>query len=142
MMKVNANRKVLLTGASAYLGSHVLDVFLRAGYIVKATVRNQKKVDQVAARYSIFLFFTFLILTHHSGSHNTKIDLKPTVFNRLVKGTFTFILFSHSTSHIISRGFQISGIIHTASPFKFQVTGNKKDLAPSLSSNLLRNIRV
>jgi nucleoside-diphosphate-sugar epimerase len=52
MVKVNANRKVLLTGASGYLGSHVLDVFLRAGYIVKATVRNQKKADQVAARYT------------------------------------------------------------------------------------------
>ena len=50
MVAYNSNRKVLLTGASGYLGAHVLEVLLRGGYNVRATVRSQKKADQVTAR--------------------------------------------------------------------------------------------
>jgi NAD dependent epimerase/dehydratase family len=51
MVAVSANRKVLLTGASGFLGSHVLEVLLRGGYDVCATVRSQQKAKQVSLRY-------------------------------------------------------------------------------------------
>ena len=44
---------VLLTGASGYLGAHVLLILLNRGYRVRVTARSQAKVDEIAAKYVV-----------------------------------------------------------------------------------------
>jgi nucleoside-diphosphate-sugar epimerase len=42
---------VLLTGASGYIGSHVLDLLMKQQYTVIATVRNDQQSDYFAEKY-------------------------------------------------------------------------------------------
>src|SRR5882672_4603876 len=42
--------RIFLTGGSGYVGSAVLDAFVRAGHKVDALVRNKEKAAQVQAR--------------------------------------------------------------------------------------------
>ncbi|GAA5861467.1 hypothetical protein JCM3774_000258 [Rhodotorula dairenensis] len=44
-------KTVLVTGASGFLASYVVDAFLDAGWKVKGTVRNKSKADHILARY-------------------------------------------------------------------------------------------
>ncbi|BGP52862.1 hypothetical protein JCM8202_003944 [Rhodotorula sphaerocarpa] len=44
-------KTVLVTGASGFLASYVVDSFLEAGWKVKGTVRNKAKADHLLARY-------------------------------------------------------------------------------------------
>lgn len=43
---------VLLTGASGFLATHVLDTLVARGYAVTATVRSQAKGEHIAAKYA------------------------------------------------------------------------------------------
>jgi len=43
--------KVLLTGGSGFIASHVLDVLLKRGYTVVATVRSQDKGARIRANH-------------------------------------------------------------------------------------------
>lgn len=40
-----------MTGPSGYVGAHVLDQLLSKGYKVRGTVRSQRKIDQITAKY-------------------------------------------------------------------------------------------
>merc|ERR1711939_173005 len=42
---------VLVTGASGFLASYVIDQFLQAGYLVKGTVRSKAKGESILTRY-------------------------------------------------------------------------------------------
>ena len=42
------SRRVLLTGANGFLGSHILSELLDNGFFVRGVVRSQSKADQIA----------------------------------------------------------------------------------------------
>ncbi|GAA5980744.1 hypothetical protein JCM10908_001761 [Rhodotorula pacifica] len=44
-------KTVLVTGATGFLASYVVDAFLSAGWKVKGTVRDKSKADHILARY-------------------------------------------------------------------------------------------
>lgn len=48
---MTAHKKVFLTGASGFVASHVLELLVKQGYSVKATVRSQDKADYILTRY-------------------------------------------------------------------------------------------
>ena len=68
----------LVTGATGFIGAHVLDEILRRGHKVRAAVRSKSKAEQIAQarpQYSNLLEFTFID------------DLtSPGVFDDAVKG--------------------------------------------------------
>ena len=53
----------LVTGATGFIGAHVLDEILRRGHKVRAAVRSKSKAEQIAQarpQYSNLLEFTFI----------------------------------------------------------------------------------
>jgi len=91
---------ILLTGASGFVGTHVLKAFLESGYNVKATVRSDEKAKNVAA-----------IFPEHKEQLSFAIVediVADNAFDEAVK--------------------DVSGVVHTASPFHTQPKDNKKDL--------------
>jgi len=100
--------RVLITGASGFLATHVIAKALEAGYSVRGTVRSKAKGDAIQRRYS------------HLGD---KFDI--VVVNDLVTGDLTEAL----------KG--ISAVIHVASPFTGVVHDPKKDmLDPAIEGTL------
>jgi nucleoside-diphosphate-sugar epimerase len=57
-------QKVLVTGATGYIGAQLVGQLLQKGYHVRAGVRNQKKADALAARYYFILFIFFHPVVH------------------------------------------------------------------------------
>lgn len=94
------NEKVLVTGASGYIASHVLDILLKRGYAVRGTVRSQKKADFIINKYP---------------QYKDKLDF-VIVEDIANEGAFEGALDG------------ISGIFHLASPFHFKINDNKKDM--------------
>jgi len=91
----------LVTGASGFVGAHVLDLLLKRGYHVRGTVRSQRKADQILAQYPQY------------------------------KGKLDFVIVEDISRENAFQGKLdgISGIFHVASPFHFKVTtSNKVDL--------------
>ncbi|KAI0073870.1 NAD(P)-binding protein [Panus rudis PR-1116 ss-1] len=90
----------LVTGASGFIGAHVLDELLRRGYRVRGTTRSASKAEQMKrdrSQYAHLLDFAFID------------DLtRPGVFDEAVKG--------------------VDGILHVASPVKYDVTDVEKEL--------------
>ncbi|KAL2066206.1 hypothetical protein VTL71DRAFT_2277 [Oculimacula yallundae] len=94
--------KVLLTGGSGFIAAHVLDILLKHGHTVITTVRSQAKADKIQSAHP------------DAGS---KLSFKI-VEDIAVEGAF-------------DEAVKIDGleaVIHTASPFHFNVTDTKKDL--------------
>lgn len=44
-------KKVFITGATGFIGAHVLHVLVKNGYHVRASTRTQKKGELNTARY-------------------------------------------------------------------------------------------
>lgn len=99
---------VLITGASGFVASHVVNAFLSRGYKVRGTVRSEEAANKVMShsRYSNQL--SMVIVPDMAA---------PNAFDEAVKG--------------------VSGVIHTASPFALEVEDNDRDLLqPAIQGTL------
>ncbi|KAH7370568.1 putative NADPH-dependent methylglyoxal reductase GRP2 [Rhexocercosporidium sp. MPI-PUGE-AT-0058] len=94
--------KVLLTGGSGFIAAHVLEILLKHGHTVITTVRSQAKADKIQS-------------AHPSAGKSLSFKIVEDI---AVEGAF-------------DEAVKIDGleaVIHTASPFHFNVTDTKKDL--------------
>jgi len=96
--------RVLLTGGSGFIAAHVLDILLKNGHRVVTTVRSQEKADKIAKA--------------HSSYGKDKLDFaivediaQENAFDKAVVSDPPF-----------------EAVIHTASPFHFNVTDVQKEL--------------
>lgn len=91
---------ILVTGATSFVGTHVIRVFLENGYTVRGQVRNEASAHKV---HKVF---------PDAGARLTTVVVPditlPGAFDDAVK--------------------DVAGVIHTASPFVFAVEDNEKDL--------------
>ncbi|KAH8685714.1 putative cinnamoyl-CoA reductase [Tricladium varicosporioides] len=104
-----AGKTVLVTGGSGYVAAEVLNAFLKRGYKVRTTVRNEASANKIRKSHSKYLAqLSFAIVT----------DLEtPGGFDEAVKG--------------------VDGVIHTASPFVLSVEDNERDLLkPAINGTL------
>ncbi|KAF9890129.1 hypothetical protein FE257_006290 [Aspergillus nanangensis] len=93
---------VLITGASGFIATHIVDAFLQAGHTVRGTVRSQSTADRVKQTFLEYVSkdkLTFAIVPDIGVPH---------AFDEAVKG--------------------VTGVIHTASPFEFKVDDNEQDI--------------
>ncbi|KAA8573701.1 hypothetical protein EYC84_005272 [Monilinia fructicola] len=96
---------VLLTGGSGFIAAHILDFLLSRGHTVVTTVRSQQKIDAIKAA--------------HPNAHPSQLEFyivediaKDNAFDECIKAV----------------GPGLDAVLHTASPFHFNVTDTKKDL--------------
>jgi len=96
--------RVLLTGGSGFIAAHVLDILLKRGHSVVTTVRSQAKADKIKQA--------------HSSYKSDKLDFaivediaQENAFDKAVVSDPPF-----------------EAVIHTASPFHFNVTDVQKEL--------------
>ncbi|KAK0470563.1 hypothetical protein IW261DRAFT_1008152 [Armillaria novae-zelandiae] len=94
-----ASERILVTGATGFLGSHVVIKALESGYSVRGTVRSPSKAKEVRTFWS---------------SYGDRFD--TAIVPDLIDGDFTEAL----------KG--ISAVIHVASPFFRSVNDPRKDL--------------
>ncbi|ROV98774.1 hypothetical protein VMCG_06786 [Cytospora schulzeri] len=91
---------ILITGATSFVGTHVIKTFLANGYYVRGQVRNESSAKKV---HKVF---------PNAGETLTTVVVPDITtagaFDEAVKG--------------------VDGVIHTASPFQFEVKDNVKDL--------------
>ncbi|RKF77794.1 Ketoreductase azaE [Golovinomyces cichoracearum] len=95
--------KVLVTGGSGFIATHVLKVLLQNGYNVIATVRSRNKAEKVKEALA--------------GVSSSSLDLRI-VEDMAQPGAFDQVL--------RTEGLEV--VIHTASPFQLKVENVKKDL--------------
>ncbi|KAF7134161.1 hypothetical protein CNMCM5793_005840 [Aspergillus hiratsukae] len=100
---------ILVTGASGFVASHIIQSFLEAGYEVRGTVRSSSTAERIRSRYPLFLKqLSFAIVPDIAT---------PGAFDEAVKG--------------------VRGVIHTASPFVLDVTDNERELLqPAIQGTL------
>ncbi|XXG98838.1 hypothetical protein Hte_005168 [Hypoxylon texense] len=96
--------KVLLTGGSGFIATHILQQLLERGYSVVTTVRSQEKADKIKEAYPDL------------GSDRLDFAIVPDVAQ---SNAFDAALISDPP---------FKAVIHTASPFHFNATDIKKDL--------------
>ncbi|SCZ90250.1 BZ3500_MvSof-1268-A1-R1_Chr1-3g01869 [Microbotryum saponariae] len=101
-------KTVLVTGASGFLASYVIDAFLKAGWNVRGTVRDLSKGQHLQDRYP-------------SGSPLKLVQVKDLV-----------------TGEGLEEAIQAcDAIAHVASPYHFNITDPKKDLLdPAIEGTL------
>lgn len=98
-------RTELISGSgSGFIAAHVLDVLLEHGHSVVTTVRTQSKADAIKKA--------------HPGATKEKLDF-VIVEDIAKEGAF---------DHAVKSDPPFEAVIHTASPFHFNVTDAKKDL--------------
>lgn len=91
---------ILITGVSGYIGAHIAQVFLHAGYNVRGTVHFLSSAPSIQARYPGFEDnLTFAVVPDVEASDAFSLAVKDVV-----------------------------GVIHAASPFSLSVTDNEKEL--------------
>ncbi len=101
-------QRVLLTGGNGFIGAHILAQLLEHNFSVRAIVRSQSKVNQLANDFP---------------NHGSKLDFAivpdmtlPGAFNEVVKSSPPF-----------------DTVIHTASPFLYRaVSSNQEFLDPAI----------
>lgn len=91
---------ILVTGASSFVGTHVIKTFLKNGYHVRGQVRNAGSAEKVRKAFPT------------AGDTLTTVEVPditvPGAFDEAVK--------------------DVAGVIHCASPFVMQVEDNERDL--------------
>ncbi|EJD54268.1 putative NAD dependent epimerase/dehydratase [Auricularia subglabra TFB-10046 SS5] len=95
--------RVLLTGASGFIAAHVMDQLLKKGFWVRATVRNEKKKQEILdalPEYTSQLEFVLVPDIAKKGAFNEAVKAEP----------------------------GLDYIVHTASPFHFHAKDIKKDM--------------
>ena len=97
-------KRVLLTGANGFLGTHILSQLLASDCSVRAIVRSQKKADQVRSDHST------------ASQQDLDFGIVPDI---TAPGAFDTVVKSEPP---------IDLVIHTASPFLYKaVSDNLKD---------------
>lgn len=113
--------RVLLTGGSGFIAAHTLDVLLSHGHSVVTTVRSQEKADKIKEENQTYV---------DQGKLDFAIvpDIaQPDAFEKAVVSDPPF-----------------EAVLHTASPFHFNVTDVKKDLLdPAIigTTGILKSIK-
>ncbi|KAL6706537.1 Glycine-rich RNA-binding protein 2, mitochondrial [Coniothyrium glycines] len=97
--------RVLLTGGSGFIAAHTLDVLLNHGHSVVTTVRTQEKADKIKESY--------------------KIDVDN---GRLSFAIVPDIAKENAFDQAVISDPPFEAVLHTASPFHFNVTDVQKDL--------------
>ena len=96
--------RVLLTGGSGFIASHILDILLAHKHSVVTTVRSQEKADGIKKAYPKVtkdqLDFTIVPDIESAGAFDKAVVSDP----------------------------PFEAVIHAASPFHFNITDIKKDL--------------
>ncbi|KAI9837155.1 MAG: methylglyoxal reductase (NADPH-dependent) gre2 [Sclerophora amabilis] len=96
--------RVLLTGGSGFIAAHVLEYLLQHGHSVVTTVRTTEKAQKIKEA--------------HPNIGKDKLDF-ALVEDIAKEGAF---------DHAVRSDSPFEAVIHTASPFHFNVTDTKKDL--------------
>ncbi|KFY65715.1 hypothetical protein V497_01306, partial [Pseudogymnoascus sp. VKM F-4516 (FW-969)] len=96
--------RVLLTGGSGFIAAHVLESLLTRGHSVVTTVRSQEKADKIKQAYP--------------DLGKDRLDF-AIVEDIAQEGAFDKAVISDPP---------FESVIHTASPFHFNITDTKKDL--------------
>ncbi|KAI9673477.1 MAG: methylglyoxal reductase (NADPH-dependent) gre2 [Caeruleum heppii] len=96
--------RVLLTGGSGFIAAHVLEILLEHGHSVVTTVRSEEKAAKIRSAHSQYpeskLSFSIVPDIAVDGAFDTAVQSDP----------------------------PFEAVIHTASPFHFNVQDVKKDL--------------
>ena len=112
-------KRVLLTGANGFLGSHILSLLLKSSYSVRAIVRSQSKANQVLKDF-------------------------PEAGASLDFGIVPDITTPHAFDSVIQSQPPFDAVIHTASPYLYAVVSdNLKDfLEPAVkgTEEILKSI--
>ncbi|OBT48307.1 hypothetical protein VE00_01256 [Pseudogymnoascus sp. WSF 3629] len=112
--------RVLLTGGSGFIATHVLNVLLKQGHSVVTTVRSQDKADKIRKA--------------HSSFGKDKLDFSI-VEDIAVEGAF---------DNAVKSDPPFEAVIHTAGPFHFNVTDVQKQLLdPAIlgTAGILKSIK-
>lgn len=112
--------RVLLTGGSGFIAAHVLDYLLEHGHSVVTTVRSQQKADKIKEA--------------HPKYGKDKLDFSL-VEDIAQEGAFDKAVVSDPP---------FEAVIHTASPFHFNVTDVQKQLLdPAIigTTGILKSIK-
>jgi len=107
---------VLITGASGFVATHVVDSFLKAGYAVRGTVRSEDTAEKVRRTFPQYADKLSFAIVPDIGA--------PHAFDEAAKG--------------------VRGVIHTATPFQIEVENNERDLLiPAIegTNNLLDAVK-
>ncbi|KAF1959875.1 NAD(P)-binding protein [Byssothecium circinans] len=113
--------RVLLTGGSGFIAAHTLDVLLKRGHSVVTTVRTQEKADKIKA-------------DHKSEAEKGQLGF-AIVPDIAQEGAFDKAVVSDPPFEVV---------LHTASPFHFNVTDVQKDLLdPAIigTTGILKSIK-
>ncbi|KAG0132046.1 hypothetical protein HOY82DRAFT_558725 [Tuber indicum] len=104
--------RVLLTGASGFIASHVLELLLQRGYSVRFTVRSEEKAQKLLEAHKQYKDKLDYVLV--------KDIAQPGAFDEAVKSDPP-----------------LTGILHVASPFHLNVTDPKTELIdPAVNGTL------
>ncbi|KAF2453386.1 hypothetical protein BDY21DRAFT_382259 [Lineolata rhizophorae] len=112
--------RVLLTGGSGFIAAWVLDLLLQQGHSVVTTVRSRAKADAIKAKHPEY------------GSDKLSFAIVPDI---AVEGAFDDAVKSDPP---------FEAVLHTASPFHYNVTDIQKDLLdPALigTTSILKAIK-
>ena len=95
-------KRVLLTGANGFVGSHILDQLLSKGHSVRSIVRSQPKADQVLSDFP---------------NHGSNLDF----------GIVPDITTAGAFDNVVQSTPPFDIVIHTASPFLYKVISNNRE---------------